>query len=253
MALVWQKKTGAANYEVRHSGHSIRLYRNQVLHSQWNPKDPLKGSFWELFLLASFYTHRPPKRILILGVGGGAAVKLLQRYRNSVDADAQIVGVESDKTHIKIAKHYFGISSSICELIHQDALAWVSQYEGSGFDLIIDDLFIEWEKEPQRAIVDQKRWYQRLNNLLCNRGGLVVNFADRDEWKRARKAMAGQRKQRFHSVAMLEHHKCQNRIVLLAKENISLSLFKRNVLESDAKKLLKYLERKVFKMRLIKI
>ncbi len=75
MALIWQKQNHATDYRVVRAGASIRLYRNGVLHSQWNPRQPVKGNLWELFLLSSLGNEGALKRALVLGLGGGAVVK----------------------------------------------------------------------------------------------------------------------------------------------------------------------------------
>ena len=73
MALVWEKRVGHNHYQVRTHGATVRLYSNGVFHSQWNPRDPLKGSLWELLLLPAFFLpHGQVQRVLLLGVGGGA-------------------------------------------------------------------------------------------------------------------------------------------------------------------------------------
>ena len=41
MAILWQQTIDGNHYEVRTAGGSVRLYRNGVNHSQWNPKRPL--------------------------------------------------------------------------------------------------------------------------------------------------------------------------------------------------------------------
>ena len=72
MALVYQKQLGNSHYEVRSAGASLRLYSNGVLHSQYNPNTPVGGTIWDLLLLPGFFKDTPPKRILVLGLGGGA-------------------------------------------------------------------------------------------------------------------------------------------------------------------------------------
>ncbi|MFC6979877.1 hypothetical protein ACFQH7_14350 [Microbulbifer taiwanensis] len=91
---------------MRSHGASVRLYSNGVFHSQWNPRDPLKGSLWELLLLPAFFLPgRQVRSVLLLGVGGGALIRLLQQFVGP----EKIVGVDLDATHLRIARKYFGV------------------------------------------------------------------------------------------------------------------------------------------------
>ena len=71
MSIIWQKTAGSDKYEVRTAGNSMRLYRNGVLHTQYNPRRPVSGNLWDLLLIPAFF-HEPDtiRRVLVLGVGG---------------------------------------------------------------------------------------------------------------------------------------------------------------------------------------
>ncbi|WP_066963946.1 spermidine synthase [Microbulbifer sp. Q7] len=190
MALVWSKQAGDSLYEVRSHGATIRLYSNGVFHSQWNARDPLKGSFWELLFLPVFF--RPAervRRVLILGVGGGALIRLLQRF---VEPE-QIVGVDIDRHHLTVARRYFGVRGA--ELVCADARHYVAQAAGSNlagqFDLIVDDLFGHTAGVAERAISADLEWCGKLLALLSPDGLVVSNFGSRREllesgWRSAR-------------------------------------------------------------------
>ena len=76
MAIIWQKKVRDNLYEVRSAGKSRRLYKNGVCHSQYNPGSIMTGSIWDLLLLPACYqTGVNYKKILVLGVGGGAVIR----------------------------------------------------------------------------------------------------------------------------------------------------------------------------------
>jgi len=180
MALLWQKRAGGNLYQVRSHGASVRLYSNGVFHSQWNPRDPLKGSLWELLLLPAFFrSRRRLGSVLLLGVGGGALIRLLQRFVEP----ARIVGVDLDATHLQVARRYFGVRNA--QLVHADARDFVADQLQSGergsFDLIIDDLFGHVDGEAQRTVAADVPWCRNLLHLLSADGLVVGNFASRRE------------------------------------------------------------------------
>ena len=100
MATLWNQTIDGNHYEVRSAGASIRLYRNGVHHSQWNPDRPLCGSVWDLLALPAL--HRPVgevERVLVLGFGAGAVARQLRE----LVAPTTVVGVEMDPVHLTIA------------------------------------------------------------------------------------------------------------------------------------------------------
>ncbi len=179
MAIIWYKQTSTTRYEVRTAGNSIRLYTNNVFHSQYNPLHPISGSIWDLLMLPAFFAPERVQRVLVLGVGGGAVIRQLNDF---LQPDT-IVGVELDPVHLEIAERFFEAKAPNVQLIHADALQWVDEYEGMQFDMIIDDLFSDAEGEPQRVVAANSGWFNRLSRLLASHGILVTNFATADELK----------------------------------------------------------------------
>jgi len=132
----------------------VRLYKNKVFHSQWNDNRPLSGGVWDLlFLPALFLPADSVKRILLLGVGGGAVIR---QYLSFLSVE-QIVGVE---------------------LQQADAIQWVNSYRGPNFDIIIEDLFTEKAGEAVRVVEASEQWYRSLRKLLRPSGALIINFED---------------------------------------------------------------------------
>lgn len=180
MAILWQKTINNTRYEVRSAGQTRRLYTDGVFHSQFNPKRAITGGVWDLLMLpAFFYPAEDIKRVLVLGVGGGAVIHQLQRYFKPVE----IIGVELNPVHLMLAKRYFGITSKLVQLEQADAVKWLENYSGPPFDMIIEDLFGEHDGEPVRAVKANKAWFEKLNSNLSPDGLLVMNFISRSDLK----------------------------------------------------------------------
>ena len=175
MAIVWQSSVGDDHYQVRTAGRSVRLYKNKVFHSQWNDHRPLSGGVWDLLFLPSlFLPSDSVRRILLLGVGGGAVIR---QYLTFLPVDL-VAGVELDETHIKVAKRFFGVNQPNVELHQADAVEWVESYRGPEFDIVIEDLFTEKEGEAVRVVDATEQWFRSLRKLLRPDGALIVNFED---------------------------------------------------------------------------
>ena len=174
MALLWSKTVANTVYQVRSAGQSRRLYTNGVLHSAFHPQRYITGCVWDLlFLPALLYPPNSIQRVLVLGVGGGAVIHLLNRYA----PPQSIIGIDIDTVHLRVAKKHFQLKYPNLELIHADAIHWVDHYRGPKFDMIIEDVFIEQHGEPMRLQHNDHQWLLRLQRLLTSSGLLVVNHA----------------------------------------------------------------------------
>ncbi|HHQ43049.1 MAG TPA: hypothetical protein ENK20_12280 [Chromatiales bacterium] len=177
MALLWRAERGGHRYEVRAAGRTRRLYTDGVLHTEHNPRRVLTHAVWDLLVLPAFALDPPPARVLVLGVGGGAAVRLLRHYF----PHAHVTAVERDPVHLSVARRFFGLRASRrLALVEADARAWVRDHAGPPFDLVIDDLF-GGRGEPERAVALDPGWMGALAGLVGEEGALVVNCASRAE------------------------------------------------------------------------
>lgn len=179
MAIIWQKVEGENRYEVRQAGNSLRLYTNGVFHSQYNPKQPVTGNVWDLLMLPAFFRPQQIRRVLVLGVGGGAVIRQLNHFLKP----ERIVGVELNPVHLEVARDQFGVAAANVELHEADAIWWLRQYRGERFDLIIEDLYSDNEGAPERVIAADGAWMRRLLKHLTPRGALVINFGSPQELK----------------------------------------------------------------------
>lgn len=187
MALIWARRLGGAHYALRSAGATRRLYRNGVLHTAWNPRRPLTGSVWDLlFLPALFLPEGAVRRVLVLGVGGGAVIRLFQRHL----APEHIVGVDLDPVHLRLAERVFGVGGPGVRLVCADARRHLAR-DRSRYDVIVEDVFVEHEGVPRRALHGDAAWLRRLAARLSPQGVLVVNHGDAAEAAASLPALAG--------------------------------------------------------------
>lgn len=176
MAIIWQETCEGTHYQVRSAGKTIRLYTDNVLHSQYNSSKKITGSVWDLlFLPALCLAQNKPLRVLVLGVGGGAVMHMMNEFFNC----EKITGLELNPMHIKIAHQYFALNSHSFELIETDAIEWVENYSGEKFDVIIDDLFYEEAGEPIKVATPNATWFYHLYSQLKPQGMVIMNFVGR--------------------------------------------------------------------------
>ena len=226
MSIVWQNKSGPDLYEVRRAGNRLRLYRNGVLHTQYNSSRPISGNLWDLLLIpAFFYKPEAIRRVLVLGVGGGAVIRLLNHF---VRPD-EIVGVELNPLHIHIARRFFGIGPRQARLVRANAVNWIRNYRGPAFDMIVDDLFDEENGQPKRAVIADKDWFMLLQNLLSSQGVLAMNFATRPELKKCAYFHDFDLQKRFGSAFQLNKPQYENTIGVFLTETVTSRELRRNL------------------------
>ena len=160
--------------EVRSAGRTRRLYVDGVYHSCWNPGRPLTGAIWDHLALPTFLVApEGARRALMLGVGGGAVLRML----DGLTRPERLVGVEIDRELLQIGRDWFGLDDTSAELVESDAAQWVRGASAQRFDLVIDDVFGEERGCPVRPRgFDDGSWWKRLADLLSPGGVLVVNF-----------------------------------------------------------------------------
>jgi spermidine synthase len=89
-------------------------------------------------MFASYLYQPQPRRILIVGLGGGAMVHFLTHH----EPQAQIDAVEIDPVVVRLAGEYFGVRSGGNVRVHTaDAVAFIES-TAERYDLILMDAFL---------------------------------------------------------------------------------------------------------------
>lgn len=91
-------------------------------------------------MMAGFLIQPRPKRLLVLGLGGGAICNYLYKRIPDIDIDA----VDIDPVVVRFAQTYFGVPREDPRFrVHvMDARQYVERHVGDGWDMIMLDAFI---------------------------------------------------------------------------------------------------------------
>jgi spermidine synthase len=130
----------------------------------------VSGGYW-----AAMVPPLPPKRALILGLGGGTLARLLHvRWGD----DIAIVGVDDDTAIVETARAAGWLALPGLDIVIADAFAFVQQCE-QRFDYVAIDLF-RGEQLAGRALT--RPFLRRVRALLAPPAMLAINlFSDRRE------------------------------------------------------------------------
>lgn len=222
MAILWSQTIEDNHYEVRTAGATLRLYRNGVNHSQWNPNRPLSGCIWDLIVLPALYRPQGSvKDALILGFGAGTVAA---QMRHLLEPE-RIVGLELDPIHLSIADGFFGCTEG-CELIAADAVEWVhSSSEQGGYDYILDDLYGESDGLPVRCTPLDLDWCRALAQLVRPGGMLVFNMIDPIKVPHLAPFTDAALRERFPHSKVFQMDGYENRIVAFSERPLEAATF----------------------------
>lgn len=127
------------------------------------------------------YLYQPhPRRVLIVGLGGGAMVRFLTHHEPDVRVDA----VEIDPVVVRLAAEYFGVRSGGPVQIHTaDAVAFIESTE-ERYDLILMDAFLRPSAETDATGVPSglktRAFLGRLKSVLAPGGVVAFNMNEHD-------------------------------------------------------------------------
>ena len=91
------------------------------------------------FMFNNYLLEPKPKRVLIVGLGGGSMIHFLKRY----DPEVKIDSVEIDPAVVEIAKKYFNVpDDDNVKLMAEDGLKYLESTDAK-YDVIYMDAFLK--------------------------------------------------------------------------------------------------------------
>jgi spermidine synthase len=109
------------------------------------------------------------KNVLILGMGAGSIISLL---KEKYTMNCSITAIEKDEVVIELAKKYFDIERyDSLTIIKADAFEYARTTEHT-YDLVISDLFVEWDV-PE--IFASNEYLVNLKRISNNRACIIYN------------------------------------------------------------------------------
>lgn len=159
---------------VRRRDGGVALEIDGTWASQRLPGKDTTASVWDalsLPLLARADLERP--RVLILGLGGGSAARVVR----AIARRARIVGVEVDREVVRVARRSFGLDALGVEVHCDDARRFI-EHSRRRFDLIIDDVFVGAGASPRKPEGFPVPGLCRAAALVAPGGILVSNSLD---------------------------------------------------------------------------
>lgn len=164
-------------------------------------------------MFASYLYQPDPRRVLIVGLGGGAMVRFLTHHEPQVYIDA----VEIDPAVVRLADEYFGVRSGGNVRVHTaDAVRFVES-TADRYDLILMDAFLRPSSDTDTAGVPTglktQAFLDRLKRTLAPGGVVAFNVNEHDGMAGDISAVAAT----FGHVAVYRCPPAGNRVVIAAE------------------------------------
>ncbi len=160
--------------EVKSGRRGLALRIEGTFASFYRPGHTLAGPVWDA--LVSPLAWLPParrRRVLILGLGGGSAARVVR----ALAPRARIVGVEMDTEVVRAARRHLGLDALGVDVVVADACAYLQRARGR-FDAVIEDVFTGRGRAVRKPDWLPEPGLERAAGLVAPGGLLVTNSLD---------------------------------------------------------------------------
>ena len=167
-------------------------------------------------MFASYLYQPQPRRVLIVGLGGGAMVRFLAHHDPQVHIDA----VEIDPVVVRLADQYFGVRTGGNVHVHTaDAVTFVESITNS-YDLILMDALLRPSSDTDATGVPTRlktiAFLQRLKMALAPGGVVAFNVNEHDTMADDIAAVSTA----FGNVTVYRCPPADNKVVIAARGNM---------------------------------
>jgi len=124
--------------EVWKSGHSCEFRVAGAVHAWWHRRRFLTGLAWDSLAAGALLRREgPPQSLLMLGLAGGTALRILRHLL----PDCAFTAVEIDPEIIDLARDHMRLDDIGVQVVVADAYEWAEKSRQQ-FDVVIDDCYL---------------------------------------------------------------------------------------------------------------
>ncbi|HLH61165.1 MAG TPA: fused MFS/spermidine synthase [Ktedonobacteraceae bacterium] len=227
------ERESAYNYiQVVQVGEETQLVLNEGvgIHSIYNPYQVLTEGPWDYFMMAPFfnnppYTWQQVKKVCIIGLGAGTAVREFTAAYGPIPID----GVEIDPTIVSLGRQYFEMNEKNLDVIIQDGRYYL-QTTTKKYDVIAIDAY----QQPYVPFqLTTKEFFQTVRDHLTPTGTTVINAGRTNTDFRLVEALAQTMHSVFPNVYIIDTQRFENSLIIGTNAHTSLSNFAINTKNLD--------------------
>jgi len=143
-----------------------------AIHASFHRTRFLTGLAWDIIAAAALLRkHGPPRSVLMLGLAGGTAYRVLRHLL----PDCHLTAIDIDSEIIDHARDHMALDELGIEVIIGDAYAWLASNQRK-FDVVIDDIYLAGKTDVFRPQAWDPRLLDHLRRAMAPNGLLAVNL-----------------------------------------------------------------------------
>jgi spermidine synthase len=143
-----------------------------ALHAWFHQKRYLTGLAWDLIAAAALLRKEgPPKSMLMLGLAGGTAYRILRHLL----PECQLTAIDIDPEIVDLARTHMDLDALSIEVHTVDAYPWLEKNQRQ-FDVVFDDIYLAGKTDVFRPQAWNPGLLAHLQRATAPGGLLAVNL-----------------------------------------------------------------------------
>lgn len=172
MARIKSVETAFQRVEVWESDQETEFRVEGAVHAWWHRKRLLTGLAWDNLAAAALLRPAgPPRSILMLGLAGGTAFRVLRHLLPEVELTA----IDIDQGIVELAQRHMDLDSNRIEIHYADAYEWLRSNKRR-FDVVIDDIYLAGKTDVFRPHLWSSEHLSILRKAVAPGGLLTANL-----------------------------------------------------------------------------
>lgn len=143
-----------------------------AIHASWHRSRFLTGLAWDLIAASALLRQAgPPRSVLMLGLAGGTAYRVLRHLL----PDCELTAIDIDPEIIALAREHMNLDELGIEIHVADAYPWLAKNRRK-FDVVFDDIYLAGKTDVFRPRSWDPALLANLRGALNPGGVLAVNL-----------------------------------------------------------------------------
>lgn len=143
-----------------------------ALHAWHHRQRYLTGLAWDLIAAAALLREAgPPRSVLMLGLAGGTAYRVLRHLL----PDCKLTAIDIDTEIVALAREHMALDALDIEIITTDAYPWLARNRRK-FDVVFDDIYLAGKTDVFRPQAWNPELLVHLRRAMAPGGLLAVNL-----------------------------------------------------------------------------
>jgi spermidine synthase len=158
--------------EIWKSSQAVEFRVAGAIHALLHRRRYLTGLAWDMIAASALLGNNdPPRSVLMLGLAGGTAFRILRQLL----PDCRFTAIDIDPEIVDLARRHMELDALGIEVIIGDAYPWLAKNRRI-FDVVIDDIYLAGKTDVFRPQAWDGGLLQHLRRAVAPGGVLAVNL-----------------------------------------------------------------------------